>query len=104
MDTIHRKEMEMVNCNNTIHIPDINVTDRAASVENQAKQPVSWYAAITGLMVSLVEYLARLQARSRDRQMLQKLDDRLLKDIGVTRADVERELAKPFLSGFPRRG
>ncbi|HAI31261.1 MAG TPA: hypothetical protein DCM48_17305, partial [Thalassospira sp.] len=38
------------------------------------------------------------------RHALQHLDDRMLKDIGVTRADIERELAKPFLSDFPRRG
>jgi uncharacterized protein YjiS (DUF1127 family) len=34
--------------------------------------------------------------RSRERRQLQELDDRLLKDIGISRGDVERECAKPF--------
>jgi uncharacterized protein YjiS (DUF1127 family) len=96
--------MEVVNCNDTIQIPGINVTDRAVSNVKQDKQPVGWRAAISGVMISAVEYLAHLQARSRDRNALQKLDDHMLKDIGVTRADIEQELAKPFLSDFPRRG
>jgi uncharacterized protein YjiS (DUF1127 family) len=35
-------------------------------------------------------------ARVRERRELQELDDRLLADIGLTHADVERECAKPF--------
>ena len=35
---------------------------------------------------------------SRQRRALQALDDRTLKDIGLTRADVERELSKRFWS------
>ena len=34
--------------------------------------------------------------RARQRHHLLQLDDRLLKDVGLTRADVEREAAKPF--------
>ncbi len=34
--------------------------------------------------------------RWRQRQMLGALDDSLLKDIGLSRADVEQERAKPF--------
>jgi uncharacterized protein YjiS (DUF1127 family) len=33
---------------------------------------------------------------ARQRRALGRLDDRLLKDIGVSRADVEQEVAKPF--------
>lgn len=94
----------MVNCNDTIQVPGINITDRAASNGKQAKHPVTWRAAFTGMVVSAAEYVAHLQARSRDRQAMQNLDDHLLKDVGLTRADVEQELSKPFLQGFPRRG
>jgi uncharacterized protein YjiS (DUF1127 family) len=34
--------------------------------------------------------------RGRERRQLGTFDDHLLKDIGVTRRQVERELAKPF--------
>ncbi len=34
--------------------------------------------------------------RSRQRTALAELDDRMLRDIGVTRSQAEREAAKPF--------
>jgi uncharacterized protein YjiS (DUF1127 family) len=36
------------------------------------------------------------QERARQRRHLLELDDRMLEDIGVTWADVDREIAKPF--------
>jgi uncharacterized protein YjiS (DUF1127 family) len=36
------------------------------------------------------------QERARQRRRLSELDDRLLKDIGLSRADVAREVEKPF--------
>jgi uncharacterized protein YjiS (DUF1127 family) len=36
---------------------------------------------------------------ARDRRALQHLDDRLLRDIGLSRADVGEELHSPFLPG-----
>jgi uncharacterized protein YjiS (DUF1127 family) len=42
------------------------------------------------------ELLAAWQERSRQRDQLQRLDDRLLKDIALTRADIEREIRKRF--------
>jgi uncharacterized protein YjiS (DUF1127 family) len=46
--------------------------------------------------------LARLRywhRRSIQRAELAALDDRMLKDIGLTRADVQREINKPFWQG-----
>jgi uncharacterized protein YjiS (DUF1127 family) len=31
-----------------------------------------------------------------EREVLRSLDDRMLRDVGISRADVERELNKPF--------
>jgi uncharacterized protein YjiS (DUF1127 family) len=40
--------------------------------------------------------LARMQQRRRERRQLAELDERLLRDIGVERADALREARKPF--------
>jgi len=36
------------------------------------------------------------QQRARERSLLGELDDRTLKDIGLSRADIEPEIRKPF--------
>jgi len=46
--------------------------------------------------LTVVRVLSVWQARSTHRRVLAELDDHLLRDIGLTRADVQRELAKPF--------
>ena len=43
---------------------------------------------------AVVRVLSAWRARSAHRRALAALDDHLLQDIGLTRADVERELAK----------
>jgi uncharacterized protein YjiS (DUF1127 family) len=42
------------------------------------------------------EALCKWRHRSRSRAALATLDDRMLKDIGITRIDVWREVNKPF--------
>lgn len=44
----------------------------------------------------LVARVVRLDAAYRQRRALQELDDRMLRDIGITRADVETEAAAPL--------
>jgi uncharacterized protein YjiS (DUF1127 family) len=45
---------------------------------------------------SLVLGFLTLEERRRQRAALMALDDRLLKDIGLSRADVERECGRPI--------
>jgi uncharacterized protein YjiS (DUF1127 family) len=49
-----------------------------------------------GLAVRLLATLFRWHERARQRRELYALDDRMLKDIGITRVDVEREAGKHF--------
>jgi uncharacterized protein YjiS (DUF1127 family) len=44
----------------------------------------------------IVATLRAWRQRSRERAELARLDDRMLRDIGVTRCDVWREINKPF--------
>jgi len=49
------------------------------------------------LLVAAVQYLAaEWHRRARGRAVLAQMSDRDLRDIGLTRADVARESAKPF--------
>jgi uncharacterized protein YjiS (DUF1127 family) len=48
---------------------------------------------VAGLVLSLI---LLWQERARQRDHLESLDDAMLKDIGLSRADVDREAAKPF--------
>jgi uncharacterized protein YjiS (DUF1127 family) len=46
---------------------------------------------------ALVQAFERHRERARVRQSLARLDDRLLRDIGLSRADVELEIGPPFV-------
>ena len=47
-------------------------------------------------LARLVVWLGRTMLRSRGRSSLIELDDRLLRDIGISRAEALRESDKPF--------
>ncbi len=62
----------------------------------------SWNVSMARLAITaswsraLILWLLDLSERRRQRATLMSLDDRLLKDIGLTRADAEREYDKPL--------
>jgi uncharacterized protein YjiS (DUF1127 family) len=53
-------------------------------------------AGIAGLVAAALRLVRLWRHRARDRALLAAFDDRMLRDIGVTRADVTREIDKPF--------
>ncbi|OSQ38914.1 DUF1127 domain-containing protein [Thalassospira mesophila] len=48
--------------------------------------------------------LVSMQKKSRDHNNLRHLDDRLLKDVGLTKSDIEPYIAAPVMKDFPPRG
>jgi uncharacterized protein YjiS (DUF1127 family) len=53
-------------------------------------------ADLLDLVGDLVELALVWQQRSRERRQLGSFGDHMLKDLGVSRADVDREVSKPF--------
>lgn len=83
----------MVECIDTIATKPGPLETAAARVSAAMVAAARWLdrAAIRG-----VDLLCDWQARASERRVLRSLDDRMLRDIGVSWADVERELHKPF--------
>ncbi|MGE0734842.1 MAG: DUF1127 domain-containing protein [Alphaproteobacteria bacterium] len=59
----------------------------------------SWWANFGGTFGRTLEGMLRSLERKRSRQRLAELDDHLLKDIGITRAEAYEEWRKPFWRG-----
>lgn len=51
---------------------------------------------LASLVLTVSDAMATRMERARERRQLSELDPRMLKDIGLNRADAERESAKPF--------
>ena len=51
------------------------------------------------MLSSGIVTLLRWQELARQRRALARLDDRMLKDVGLSRADVARELGRRFWDG-----
>ena len=56
----------------------------------------TWPAALLAALRRIGEVVAQWRERTRSRSQLLRLDDAQLKDIGISRADVDREAMKPF--------
>jgi len=52
--------------------------------------------AIVGPLRALLSLLRLWRQRDRDRALLARFDSRMLRDIGITPADVMREINRPF--------
>lgn len=49
-----------------------------------------------GGLARIAVELEMMATRNRSRRALRELPDDLLKDVGLSRADIEREMSKPF--------
>ena len=67
-------------------------------IENRLRhRPGRGFGRLTAsLLVAGLEVLAAWQERAADRYRLAALDDRMLSDMGLSRADAEPEIRKPF--------
>jgi uncharacterized protein YjiS (DUF1127 family) len=68
------------------------IGDKSGSIQTRPagrKAQMSLVARVADLMLGWTD-------RMRQRRHLAELDDRLLQDIGLSRADVEAEISRPF--------
>ena len=56
----------------------------------------SIFRKITFNLLSLQDIVSAWRERHESRRTLRRLDDHMLADIGMSRADAEAEIAKPF--------
>lgn len=60
---------------------------------------IGFLRALDSALSTALNTLSIWDRRHRDRQHLASLDHRMLRDIGITSADVEHEASKPFWRG-----
>jgi uncharacterized protein YjiS (DUF1127 family) len=80
--------------------PSLAALRLRAGRHEQALKPVGYAArvraALGSALVRLVKGILSWDARIRDRQLLARLDDRALRDIGIDRAAVDDDSATGF--------
>ena len=81
----------MVNCNDTIRFSELDIKGNAQMNTKAAVKAADWRSAVAGIAVSVLERVRVWQESARNRRMLEQLDDHLLKDVGMTRSDLDRE-------------
>ena len=61
-----------------------------------SKAPTTGHATVWMLVNRAITVVMAWQRRKYERRHLSELDDRLLRDMGLSRADVVHEITKPF--------
>ena len=71
--------------------------DQPLSFVQQA--PVSFWHSLLRAPIGIVDILLTWQARATERAHMASLDDHGLRDVGLSRADVDHEASLPFWRG-----
>ena len=69
---------------------------RRYSSVSQKSRGTDWSRLLKAVFARAVAVLREWRQRSRERAQLAMLDERMLRDIGISRGDVLREINKPF--------
>lgn len=75
------------------------LTSPCATQADRSARSTNGRAAPFAAMRHVLRVLSAWQRRFVDRRTLAELDDHMLRDIGLTRADLEMELLRPFWRG-----
>ena len=62
----------------------------------QSDSPSWWRLGLAAAPLKLLARVIKRHHRQRQRYTLAQLDDRMLRDMGISRSEAERESAKPF--------
>jgi len=67
-------------------------------IDTKSSHPGSRFGGwmFTSLLARVIETIEKWQSRASERHHLMTMDDRMLKDIGVTRSEAHEEARKPF--------
>lgn len=76
-----------------------NVASQTASRSSLAAAFVAVASPVDTAITRAFDQVLTWHQRIRDRQALGRLDTHMLHDIGLSRADVESEISKPFWQG-----
>ena len=72
------------------------ISETARPAGGAARPASTSIATLAGWAGSLLRRVLSWSARARQRRALMALDDWMLKDIGLSRTDIEHEAMKPF--------
>jgi uncharacterized protein YjiS (DUF1127 family) len=72
------------------------MADRGSELFARKVLPLRHRPGLAAWLLGAVELVLGWQEVARQRRALLALDERLLKDIGITRPDAEREASRPF--------
>ncbi len=74
----------------------ISPSGTAITRGNRATGPIRPWAIFIAMIRDGLDFVVQWQQRGRERRQLGSLDARMLRDMGISRADVAMESAKPF--------